>query len=67
MSPNMPGPGGMRVVVLALCALLIPLLAIAGDPEVTITRLENLPNRLIYFDDTPVRLTGYSKPEIDSC
>ena len=29
----------------------------AANPEVTITRLENLPNRLYYFDDTPVRLS----------
>ncbi|KAL7422736.1 vacuolar protein sorting/targeting protein PEP1 [Cryptotrichosporon argae] len=30
--------------------------ALAADPEVTITRLQNLPSRLFYFDDTPVIL-----------
>ena len=28
----------------------------ADDPEVTVTRLQNLPNRLFYFEDTPVSL-----------
>lgn len=31
-----------------------PLSVLAGDPEVSISRIENLPNRLFYFDDTPV-------------
>lgn len=31
-----------------------PLSVFAGDPEVSISRIENLPNRLFYFDDTPV-------------
>lgn len=35
-------------------ALLAPALVAAGDPEVTITRVENIPNKLFYFDDTPV-------------
>lgn len=35
--------------------VLLPFLAAAaGRPEVTITRLENLPNKMFYFDDTPV-------------
>lgn len=41
------------MLALAL-TLLSPLLVSAGEPEVTITRIENLPNRLFYFDDTPV-------------
>lgn len=31
-----------------------PLSVLAGDPEVSVSRIENLPNRLFYFDDTPV-------------
>ncbi|WWC63338.1 uncharacterized protein I303_105938 [Kwoniella dejecticola CBS 10117] len=39
-----------------ICLIISPLVAFAGDPEVTVTRVENLPNRLFYFDDTPVVL-----------
>jgi len=39
--------------LLALLAL-SPTAVMAADPEVTVTRLENLPNKLFYFDDTPV-------------
>ena len=31
-------------------------LALANTPEVSITRLDNLPNKLFYFDDSPVIL-----------
>lgn len=49
----------MRSIVhLLAAAVLGPLLALAGDPEVSITRLANLPSRLFYFDDTPV---GYHR------
>ncbi|WRT68442.1 uncharacterized protein IL334_005418 [Kwoniella shivajii] len=43
------------IASLALCLLFSPIVT-AGDPEVTVTRVENLPNRLFYFDDTPVVL-----------
>ncbi|OCF42192.1 signal sequence binding protein [Kwoniella heveanensis CBS 569] len=39
-----------------LAVLLSPLTVLAGDPEVTVNRIENLPNRLFYFDDTSVVL-----------
>lgn len=37
-----------------LLTLLSAALTLAGKPEVTVTRIENIPNRLFYFDDTPV-------------
>lgn len=40
--------------ILHLLALTLAIPALAGDPEVTVTRIENVPNRLFYFDDTPV-------------
>ena len=48
----------MRLLSALLAAALGPLAALGADPEVTITRLANLPSRLFYFDDTPVRSTG---------
>lgn len=39
---------------LFLSVLLFVPLAVADDPQVTITRFHNLPNRLFYFEDTPV-------------
>ena len=39
---------------LILGLLFVPTRALADDPQVTVTRMENLPNRLFYFDDTPV-------------
>jgi hypothetical protein len=45
----------MRLLSNLLVAVLGPLAALAADPEVSITRLANLPSRLFYFDDTPVR------------
>lgn len=50
----------MIVLSAVLAFLISPLAALAGDPEVTITRFENLPNRLFYFDDTPVRSPSLS-------
>jgi hypothetical protein len=44
----------MRLLSTLLMAALGPLAAQGADPEVTITRLANLPSRLFYFDDTPV-------------
>jgi hypothetical protein len=44
----------MRLLSALLAAALGPLAALGADPEVTITRLANLPSRLFYFDDTPV-------------
>ena len=32
-------------------------LALAAPPEVTVTHIDNLPNKLFYFDDTPVVLS----------
>jgi hypothetical protein len=46
----------MFVLATILGLLLAPLAVLADDPQVTITRLENLPNRLFYFEDTPVSL-----------
>ena len=46
----------MRLLSALLTAALGPLAALSADPEVTITRLANLPSRLFYFDDTPVGL-----------
>ncbi|WVR07517.1 hypothetical protein IAU60_004559 [Kwoniella sp. DSM 27419] len=46
----------MIALVSLLAAVLLPLSVLGGDPQVSITRIENLPNRLIYFDDTPVVL-----------
>lgn len=46
--------GVMSCLLPLVIGLLAPLLVAAGDPEVTITRVENLPNRLFYFEDTPV-------------
>ncbi|CAD6575549.1 MAG: vacuolar protein sorting/targeting protein PEP1, partial [Tremellales sp. Tagirdzhanova-0007] len=44
-------------MVFLLAFLFAALLSVrADDPEVTVTRLQNLPNRLFYFDDTPVIL-----------
>lgn len=52
----------MRASIYAIAAaVLAPLLAYAGDPEVTITRLANLPSRLFYFDDTPVSTTAIDR------
>lgn len=47
---------------LSLLALLAfsPMSVIAADPQVAVTRLENLPNKLFYFDDTPVSLLRHS-------
>ncbi|KAK4688992.1 hypothetical protein P7C73_g1101, partial [Tremellales sp. Uapishka_1] len=45
----------MLILSLVLCALL-PLAVRADDPIVSITKLDNLPTRLFYFDDTPVIL-----------
>ncbi|WWD19083.1 hypothetical protein CI109_103541 [Kwoniella shandongensis] len=39
---------------LVLGLLLTPLGVSAGDPQVVVHKLQNLPNRLFYFDDTPV-------------
>jgi hypothetical protein len=39
-------------VLLAL--LLASMAAMAKDPEVTVTRIENMPNKLFYFEDTQV-------------
>jgi hypothetical protein len=44
----------MRLLSALLAAALGPLVALGADPEVTITRLANLPSRLFYYDDTPV-------------
>jgi hypothetical protein len=44
-------------LILGLSLAVLP--ALADEPEVTITRLENLPSKLIYFDDTPVRLVFF--------
>ncbi|ORY35539.1 hypothetical protein BCR39DRAFT_567933 [Naematelia encephala] len=44
------------VLTLVLGLFFVPAGVLADDPEVTITRLDNLPNRLFYFDDTPVIL-----------
>ncbi|WVW85580.1 hypothetical protein I302_107618 [Kwoniella bestiolae CBS 10118] len=59
-----------RLILHLLICLLLPLLVLAGDPEVTVTRIENLPNRLFYFDDTlvvlfhdPVRLAVMRSPD----
>lgn len=48
----------MRLMSRWLSVGLIALAAVvrADAPEVTITKIENLPNRLFYFDDTPVSL-----------
>jgi hypothetical protein len=45
----------MRLLSTIVAAALGPLAALAADPEVSVTRLANLPSRLFYFDDTPVR------------
>lgn len=54
----------LAVLTLALA----PLWVTAGDPEVTITRVENLPNRLFYFEDTPVsyHLDYIAEPSLKS-
>lgn len=45
----------MRTALSTVLALVLaPLVALAADPEVSITRMANLPSRLFYFDDTPV-------------
>jgi len=44
----------MPTLPLLLALALAPLAAMAKDPEVTVTRIENMPNKLFYFDDTPV-------------
>lgn len=45
----------MLSLLLTLVAVTLgPLAAFAADPEVSITRIANLPSRLFYFDDTPV-------------
>jgi hypothetical protein len=44
----------VAMLSLFLSALLFVPLALADDPQVTITRFQNLPNRLFYFEDTPV-------------
>lgn len=40
-------------LVLLLSLLLAPLVK-ADDPQVSVTKLQNLPNKLFYFEDTPV-------------
>ncbi|RXK41140.1 signal sequence binding protein [Tremella mesenterica] len=56
--------------LLFLALTLFPLAALADDPEVTVTRFDNLPSRLFYFEDTPVilmqdpvTLTVYRSPD----
>jgi len=49
----------MRLLSTLLAAALAPLAALAADPEVSVTRLANLPSRLFYFDDTPVCTAKY--------
>jgi hypothetical protein len=44
----------MMILSTLIMALLSPLATLAANPEVSITRLANLPSRLFYFDDTPV-------------
>ncbi|WVO13483.1 hypothetical protein L204_101103 [Cryptococcus depauperatus] len=63
-------PFVMLLLCVAFALLLGPLIAMAGDPEVTVNRIENLPNRLFYFDDTPVvmyhdpiKLTVHRSPD----
>ena len=50
---------------LLLGLALAPLASLAKDPEVTVTRVENVPNRLFYFDDTPVS-AGLSPGTVES-
>ncbi|ODN82335.1 signal sequence binding protein [Cryptococcus wingfieldii CBS 7118] len=44
----------MLLLPALLGVLISALAALAADPQVTVNRIENLPNRLFYFDDTPV-------------
>ncbi|WVQ82331.1 hypothetical protein IAT38_004459 [Cryptococcus sp. DSM 104549] len=60
----------LLLLSLVVGLVLSPISALAGDPEVTVTKIENLPNRLFYFDDTPVvmfhdpvRLTVMRSPD----
>ncbi|GAA99449.1 hypothetical protein E5Q_06148 [Mixia osmundae IAM 14324] len=45
-----------QLLWLAILGLLCPLQASAQKPTSSFTRIENLPSRLFYFDDTPVIL-----------
>ena len=54
--------GSMLPIYVLVVLLLGPLVAVADDPEVTVTRLENLPSRLFYFEDTPVSRLSRSVP-----
>ncbi len=48
----------LLILALFLGMVFSPIAVRADDPEVTITRLINPPNRMFYFDDTPVSLAG---------
>ena len=50
----MVGASIMTRFSLLLVFALAPMAAMAKDPEVTVTRIENMPNKLFYFDDTQV-------------
>lgn len=60
-SPSLRHPSSPKTTWTMLLLFIIvsifsvaPLSVLAGDPEVTVSRIDNLPNRLFYFDDTPV-------------
>lgn len=44
----------LLLFIITVISSVAPLSVLAGDPEVSVSRIENLPNRLFYFDDTPV-------------
>ena len=44
----------MSALALLMAFALAPVAITAKDPEVTVTRIENMPNKLFYFDDTQV-------------
>jgi hypothetical protein len=54
MALRRPLNGIMLALTLTLALLLSPSVVQAADPQVTVTRVQNLPNKLFYFDDTPV-------------
>jgi hypothetical protein len=45
-----------RQAMRILSLLLLAIAARAADPKVAVTRFKNLPSKLFYFEDTPVRL-----------
>lgn len=57
----------LLLFIIASILSVAPLSVLAGDPEVTVSRIDNLPNRLFYFDDTPVSRIIIRHFELANC